>query len=327
MRESILDKYSRLFSDAEKHIKPNMNIFEKIKLAFDFTFEKLFYDIELIDYIQYNFYHKKNIERRKFMTHGELVKTIKKANNPELRKHFDDKALFNRDFEKYLGRSWLDSKRASSQEIRSFFEKHDIVFAKDPKGMFGKGIEVFEKGNFELSERLIENLQSKGYLLEDKLTQHSEMRGFNQSSVNSFRLVTFNTLNEGIKVMAAVMRLGRAGKHADNFHHDGIAALVDVETGIVYTRGVDNQYNRYVVHPDSKKQIVGFKVPLWEEIKELVKEAALVHPTVRYVGWDVVITEDNRLVLLEGNPGADPDITQIPDQIGKWHLYKDYIEN
>lgn len=28
------------------------------------------------------------------------------------------------------------------------------------------------------------------------------------------------------------------------------------------------------------------------------------------------------IVLIEGNPGADPDVTQIEDQVGKWPLYE-----
>ena len=67
---------------------------------------------------------------------------------------------------------------------------------------------------------------------------------------------------------------------------------------------------------------MGFKVPQWDNIVDTVKKAAIVHPEVRYVGWDVTIKEDGTIVLIEGNPGADPDVTQIEDQIGKWPLYK-----
>ena len=46
---------------------------------------------------------------------------------------------------------------------------------------------------------------------------------------------------------------------------------------------------------------------------------------VRYVGWDVVYTENEDFIIIEGNSASDPDITQIPDLIGKWPLYKKFI--
>ena len=42
-----------------------------------------------------------------------------------------------------------------------------------------------------------------------------------------------------MKIMTADLRLGRKGKVADNFHHNGIASLIDVDTGIIYTMGID----------------------------------------------------------------------------------------
>lgn len=85
---------------------------------------------------------------------------------------------------------------------------------------------------------------------------------------------------------------------------------------------MDRKWNRYTVHPDSRKTIAGFQIPKWTNIVDTVKNAARVHPEVRYVGWDVTIKSSGEIVLIEGNPGADPDVTQIEDQIGKWPLYE-----
>ena len=54
--------------------------------------------------------------------------------------------------------------------------------------------------------------------------------------------------------------------------------------------------------------------------------AAERQPDLRYVGWDLTICSDGRIVLIEGNPGADADVTQIPDQMGKWPLYQPLLE-
>ena len=51
---------------------------------------------------------------------------------------------------------------------------------------------------------------------------------------------------------------------------------------------------------------MGFEIPCYAQAVELVKRAALVVEQVKYVGWDVSISE-NGPVLVEGNviPGYD----------------------
>lgn len=325
MKESIKDKFKRFYKDIEKNLGKDISAWQKLKVTVDFLWERFRYDIELIDYIQYRFYYKKKMERRNFATHGELVRVIKACNNPEHRKIFDEKPLFNKYFNEYLGRKWLYAGDSDKMKIEEFLNDHEFVFVKDPKGMFGKGVELLDQES-KKDPALIDRIIAKKLLLEEKLTQCKELAEFNSTSINSMRVVTLNTLNEGIKVMAGVLRLGRDGKFADNFHHQGIASLIDIESGLVFTRGVDREWNRYTVHPDSKKAIVGFRIPRWEDIKKLLKKAALVYPDVRYIGWDVTIKEDGSIVLIEGNPGGDFDVTQIPDQIGKWPIFEGYIK-
>ena len=122
MKESILQKFIRLFRDIDKEILPNANVLERIYIVFDFLWEKIKYNIELIDYVQYRFYFKRRIERDQFITHGKLLKIIKICNDPKSRIFFDQKPLFNQEFKDYLGRDWLDTKVILFvKEIQHFF--------------------------------------------------------------------------------------------------------------------------------------------------------------------------------------------------------------
>ena len=105
-----------------------------------------------------------------------------------------------------------------------------------------------------------------------------------------------------------------------------MGAQIDNETGIICTVGVDKAGKKYIVHPDSNLTLLGFHVPHWEQIKKCVCAAAKVVPEVRYVGWDVAITDDDRVVLIEGNDRADPDLGQMSDGTGKWPVFKQYME-
>jgi|ADurb_Val_02_Slu_FD_contig_81_820023_length_10170_multi_2_in_0_out_0_9 hypothetical protein len=59
---------------------------------------------------------------------------------------------------------------------------------------------------------------------------------------------------------------------------------------------------------------------------KLLLNAALIVPTVRYVGWDVAITPDGP-ILIEGNHDANHDAMQIADQIGKYRKIMIYYKN
>ena len=67
----------------------------------------------------------------------------------------------------------------------------------------------------------------------------------------------------------------------------------------------------------------GFKIPQWEACVELVKEAALVVPEVRYIAWDVCITENYGPLLIEGNAYPGQDVTQYPKlNLGTYKEFK-----
>lgn len=327
MKESILQKIRRLSLDINEKILPGASFLERIRIMYDFLWEKIWYDVELIDYVQYRFYYKKRIERNRFVTHGRLLRIMRICNNPSSRIFFDQKPLFNQEFKDYLGRDWLDTKACSKKEFMAFCKRNPILFSKSPNGMFGKGVDPIYIEDIKDLDVFYDKCKKDKILLEEVLTQNDELAAFNNSAVNTIRIVTLICADDSIRIMAAVLRLSRKGKFADNFHHDGIAALIDIETGLVNTVGVDRKWNRYTVHPDSRKSIVGFQIPKWSEILATVKNAAWVHPEVRYVGWDVTIKGNGEIVLIEGNSGADPDVTQVEDQIGKWPLYEPLLKD
>ena len=96
---------------------------------------------------------------------------------------------------------------------------------------------------------------------------------------------------------------------ADNFHQGGKGVLVDLETGKLVGNGIDKKLN------ESEKSITGikfdgFEIPYWEEIKEMVLEAALVNDKVNLIGWDVAISK-NGPVIIEGNRGPGFDLVQV----------------
>lgn len=323
--ENIFEKLKRFNKTIDMEVEYKLNPFAKTKMFFDFLKEYLFHGTMLLDYTQYRFYDKKNKERRKYVVFGRLLEMMKICNNPKNRHIFDNKAEFNKRFDSYIHRQWIDTRNITIDEFKAFVQNKDYIFIKDPLGMFGKGVDKVKTTEISDLEETFTEYKEKNILCEEAVSQCKEMREFNSSTLNTIRVVSLIDNNQSPHIIGALLRLGRSGKVADNFHHGGIAAYIDPEYGIVSSKGFDKDKNWHVVHPDSLKKIVGFEVPCWNEIRETIESASLVVPDMRYIGWDIAITENYEIELIEGNPGADPDAEQITTHQGRWHLYKKYF--
>lgn len=295
-------------------------------LLTDYFIEHFVHGVTLIEYNQYRFYWKSKPERRRFVCYPQFERIIKASNNKEFYKYFDNKPLFNKTFNQFMGRKWLDMTVALVEDFQKLLEEKETLFVKPIVGMCGRGAYILRKDEVINLMETFQKLKSEEAIVEEVVCQHQEMAEFNDTSINTLRVVTVLKPNNQVQIMAALVRLGRKGEVVDNFHNYGIAALIDIETGIIKTTGVDREFKRYVVHPDSKKTIPGFRIPSWEKIVDVVIQAAGVIPEVRYVGWDLAIGRNSEIIMIEGNKSADHDVTQVTDQEGKWPLYENYVK-
>ncbi len=316
-----LKKYNILMG---KYISNSLPFYKKIFIFLDFIYCVIVYGAGINDYFQYNFYKRKACDRKTFIVGRKWHKIIKTCNGDIKNKYFDNKALFNEVFRDFIKRDWIDLESCSFNEFMNFVKKHKKAVFKVKEGSGGQGIKIIE---FEYKDLKLEYAKyaSKPAIFEEIIKQSEELGKFNPESVNSLRVVTI-VLNKEVKIMNGIFRMGNGIGETDNFHSFGLAALIDVERGIVTTKAVDKNNKKYIVHPRTNHQIIGYKINSWDKILKKVKEAAMVKPDIKYVGWDIVLLKNGEICLIEGNCAADPDITQITDQIGKWPLYKKEIE-
>ena len=94
---------------------------------------------------------------------------------------------------------------------------------------------------------------------------------------------------------------------------------------MIYTIGYDAHNTTDIVHPITGKQIIGAQIPYWEECKTFVERAARHIPSVRYIGWDIVIQSGGHFLLIEGNDNADHDFQQLHN-CGLWKQYQSIIK-
>lgn len=310
----------------DETISPELSRWQRLRIYIDYRWERLRHGIVLANYFEYEFYGRNQRGRRQFVCKRE-GRLIYRVCNPEEDRYLTgDKAVFNRRFSRYLNRRWLDTTTCTYEEFCAFLDNMETFFIKPAKSERGIGNAVVKSADITDRAAAFQEYVRLQIVMEELIHQHAELAEFNPTSVNTLRVVTLRDARETVHVMAGVLRMGAPGSVVDNFHNHGIIAVIDVDTGIVSSRGLDFEHNYYVTHPGSNKPIVGFRVPYWDKVVELVKEAALLLPELRYIGWDISVGEQGELYLVEGNSTPDTAGEQAPEQVGKWAQYKPLIE-
>lgn len=290
------------------------------------------YGAGYVDYDVIGFYKLNGKQRKTMLTRGINNKFVKMLNEKEYWHIFNNKNEFNKTFSKFVTRDWIYPINENKEETLNWIKEHKIFFAKPNSGQCGKGIEKIDvdawvedevekdiKKDISKLENLYNYLvDNKLELLEEPIKQHELMNELNSSSVNTIRMVTVMNKESEVTILTAFARIGN-GKCVDNFNSGGMTAKIDVETGKILEEAVNKKGEIFEKHPITGTKIKDFQIPNWNEAKNMVKEAAKLSPHVRYIGWDVAITNDG-VTLVEGNQFPGHDIYQVAEKMKEGQL-------
>ena len=290
-------QYKQFFSIInEIHKKTNKS---RILIFFDIIRTVIKFGNGYMDYFEFEFYLLNDEERQTYITAYINNNIVKKYNDKEEMQKFDDKITFNNTYKRFLKRDFIDLNNSTQKEFEDFLRKHRKIICKIPDGTGGKGIRVIEIDKKTKYDQLYNDLKIDNLVLvEEYLVQHEEMNRLYDNSVNTLRIITFLDEN-GVHILKTILKIGNGG-HVDNFSSGGMYTFVD-ENGKVYVPAIDEKGNIFEEHPISKTKIVGFEIPMYDEVVKLISEVGKINDKVRYVGWDVAISEKGP-VLIEGNP-------------------------
>lgn len=289
----------------------------------DYLTDYLIYGTSLNDYFAYGFYKMRPNGKNEFITYRRYHRIQNICNDKKDIETLRDKSKFNVFFSDFVKRESKVFNGLSKEEFQLFFDRHHTVFVKDTQSFRGRGITCYSKEEVDIDKLYKQLKENKSvYLLEPKIKQNNELEEFHPWSINTIRIVTlYDSKKDIVHFMNARIRMGNNKRNVDNFHASGIGANIDMETGIIDSIGYDMYENIYIKHPITGKQILGYQIPYWEECKKFAEKAARHIPTVRYVGWDIVIMENGDFLLIEGNDNADHDFQQLHNK-GLWKEYK-----
>lgn len=286
----------------------------RVALFFDMLMCSLKYGAGYNDYIIFEFYNMKAAQRKTYLTRLKNKKLVTMMNDEKYARIFDEKNLFDKTFAEFMGREVLDLADIGYGEFEKFADGKDAFFAKPYIGESGKGIEKIKTADFEDTRALWEYVkrEDKNFgVIEEVVEQHPDAARIYPYSLNCLRIVTL--VHEGTPhILYAVFKMGNNGGFVDNLENGGLACHFDLDKGEIIGQGHTSALVNYDAHPATGIPFVGYKLPFMDEVKEMVKKAAMKLPEFRYVGWDVCLTPSGPAII-EGNDYPAYDFPQLPD--------------
>lgn len=282
---------------------------------------RIFYNCPPDEFFLYEFERLSEIGRHEFVTNIEKENICRKLNNnwsaDGVWNIFQNKEQTYKHFSKFYNRDIaLISNKDDYNAFCSFVEKHHSFIMKKHNSSKGTGVKIYNIDEYKSEKELFHELLKDGKIvIEELIKQHPTMAEFHPKSINTVRCATV-LRNGKVHIITTILRMGSGGSVVDNAGSGGILAYIDTETGIVCSYGFTERNNRkFIHHPDTGKQIIGFQVPEWKKLIETVTELANVIPEQRYVGWDLALTE-NGWVMVEGNSAAQFILRQLTTKRG-----------
>ena len=288
-----------------------------ISSCLDMLYCFFIYKTQFLDYFYFK-YFEASVDRSQNTNVWDMYLFQKKYNSRYLRLVFKDKIKFRQRFDAFFAYSYVVVRSyEESIKLRTFILDNNLlkIVAKNPFGSAGKSVvvlnieiignEIYINGvDFDV---LISHLIKKGFkLYEQFIEQHLEISKIYPNAINTIRVVTFLNDNGEVEFWGTLLRMGYDNQ-VDNFDSGGLSANINMSTGIVSGKAkIKNPFvnKEFSHHPVSGNMITGVKIPFWDEVLKIIREAAYVVPEVRTVGWDVAITHRGP-TLVEGNDNWD----------------------
>ena len=277
------------------------------------------YNISILEYFQFRFFTKTDAERRQWAGTGHMYEYQLQMNPKDKRTILDDKTLFYKNYGEFFVHSVADIKQLTDRPetaAKILGNSSGKIVLKVSDGKCGAEVEIRKSSEFT-REELISYMKSKNYgLVEVFITQHAHLNLLSPSAVNTIRIFTELDSRDEPRILGCRLRIS-VNSPVDNMAAGNLAAPIDEETGIVSGEAVYSDITKppVSIHPVTGVDIIGFQVPMWDRIIEMVKNAARKHPQNRSIGWDVIVTDEGP-GLIEGNHDWCKLLWQLPVKSG-----------
>lgn len=298
------------------------------KMYGDVLFCRFLYGINTEEYFIYEFDKLSHEGRKTFVTRSNKYPYYSLLNDQDYTPYFNMKTETYRKFKEFYKREVLCIYDESDfPQFADFIRRFPKFIYKPADDYGGHGVQIYDAGEYDSPEALFAQIIQGGFcVVEELIVQAEEIARLHPQSVNTMRVVAYLSPGGKTSIQWCFLRMGMGGSNTDNMSSGGLAAMVDPETGIIRDAGRDWKGDEHIFHPDTGCQLVGFQIPEWEQLCQLVCRLSNVLPQVRLVGWDLAYT-DQGWIFVEGNARPQCVSAQITKYNGKLYLYENMAKD
>lgn len=273
------------------------------------------------EYFSYKLYKYPPEEGLKYITEETAIKMrLRYCDWGGNYKIFSDKGIFSKTFEKFMIRKCFTNRELSFERFEEEIKGLEKIIVKPINELGGHGVKKYLVNSSQRENLNVYNeiMQNGDYIIEESIEgkQHSEILAVWPKTINTIRILSMYKNGE-FNVLSSAIKFGTTDIIDGLIGGKGIAAGIDLETGIICTNGVDINGNVYKEHPITKKIFKGIKIPSWEKILETTEKAAKVVENMPYIGWDITVRDNGRVEIIEGNHNPAGFIVQWPFAISE----------
>ncbi len=218
--------------------------------------------------------------------------------------------------------SSFDSETMGYEAVVDLLKREKKLFIKPYGAGKGTGVNILIYENEKIyvdkteysEEKFIRFLQERDdWFISESMKQHQYSDDIYDKTVNTIRLITLRDIHTNqFKIFFAVQRIGTFETiPVDNGSRGGLVANIDLETGKLSEARCLHNRNVYEVHPDSQAPIKGAQIPNWEKVKKEILELANKMPYMHFIAWDILITSDGEMCIIEANTSSGVNIIQL----------------
>ena len=185
-------------------------------------------------------------------------------------------------------------------------EKGSCVVKKTIETSSGRDVQIcdFHDGKDMKTGAAVKDVLSafgNNFIVQEKITQHESLSRLNDTSVNTFRIITYYCNNE-VHVCPVALRLGRSNADRDNIHYGGICVGVDKD-GNLKPKAFSEYGDTFNEHPDTHIKFDNYVVGggCFRSVVELVKERHGRMPHLGILSWDITLDEHAKPIIIEIN--------------------------
>jgi hypothetical protein len=163
---------------------------------------------------------------------------------------------------------------------------------------------------WEIAQR-IEKSSYRRWMLQELISAHPRLCALSDvDGLQTIRAVTVVHRDGKVEILVALLKLLCRDAAYDNFGYGrtgNVIANLDLGNGAIHSAVGGGAKGRYAVtrHPRTDRDLIGFRVPGWNDVAKLAHDAAKAFMPLRTIGWDIAVTPGEPC-LIEGNVTWDP---------------------